>query len=147
MEKKTINKAIEIKAAKEKVWEVLTEQPYLNVWTSAFMEGSTVKGEFKEGAQILYLDPSDMGVVGKVTEYKVNEALKVSILAEITNGEPDFNNPSSKRWEGAYDYYQITQVGDTTTLSVETAFPAEFYNDFVPGWNKMLEKIKELAEK
>jgi uncharacterized protein YndB with AHSA1/START domain len=147
MEKKIINKAIEIKAGKGRVWEILTQQPFLNEWTSAFMAGSTVKGEFKEGAQILYLDPSGKGVAGKVTEYKINEALKIAILAEITNGEPDFNHPDTKRWEGAYDYYQITKAGDTTTLSVETAFPAEFYNDFAPGWNKMLEKIKELSEK
>jgi hypothetical protein len=147
MEIKTIKNAIEIKASKDKVWEVLTRQPFLDEWTSAFMAGSVVKGEFIEGAQVLYLDPSGMGVAGKVTECKVNEALKVEILAEITNGEPDFGHPNTKRWEGAYDYYQIAQAGGITTLSVDTAFPAEFYNDFVPGWNKMLEKIKELAEK
>jgi hypothetical protein len=147
MEKKTINKTIGIKAGKEKVWEVLTSQPFLDEWTSAFMAGSVVKGEFKDGAQIIYLDPSGKGVAGKVTGYKPNVALKVSILAEITNGEADFNHPDSKRWEGAYDYYQITEADGTTTLSVETTFPAEFYNDFVPGWDKMLEKIKELAEK
>ena len=30
---------------------------------------------------------------------------------------------------------------------LESAFPAESYKDFVPGWEKMLEKIKELVEK
>ena len=147
MEKKSIKKVLEIKAAKGRVWEVLTKQPYLNIWTSSFMEGSVVKGEFKEGAEILYLDLSGMGVVGKVTEYKPNEALKVSILAEIINGQPDFNNPGNKKWEGAYDHYFITEKDGISTLTLESAFPAEFYNDFVPGWNKMLEKIKELAEK
>jgi uncharacterized protein YndB with AHSA1/START domain len=53
MEKKTIKKTIEIKANKEKVWKVITEQPYLNEWNGAFMEGSVVKGEFREGAQII----------------------------------------------------------------------------------------------
>jgi uncharacterized protein YndB with AHSA1/START domain len=147
MEKKTINKAIEIKAGKGRVWEVLTEQPYLNIWTSAFMEGSVVRGEFKDGAQVIYSDGSGSGVAGKVTEYKPNESLKVSIVAEITNGEPDFNHPDSKRWEGAYDYYNITEKDGISTLTLESAFPAEFYSDFVPGWGKMLEKIKELAEK
>jgi uncharacterized protein YndB with AHSA1/START domain len=147
MEKRTINKSIEIKAVRERVWEVLTRQPFLDEWTSAFMAGSVVKGEFREGAQVLYLDPSGMGVAGKVTECKVNEALKVEILAEITNGEPDFGHPNTKRWEGAYDHYQLSGAGGITTLTVNSAFPAEFYNDFAPGWDKMLEKIKELAEK
>ncbi len=147
MEKKTINKAIEIKAGRERVWEVLTEQPYLNVWTSAFMEGSVVRGEFKDGAQIIYSDPSGHGVAGKVTEYKPNVALRVSILAEITNGEADFNHPDSKRWEGCYDHYSITEKDGTSILTIESVSPAEFYNDFAPGWDKMLEKIKELAEK
>src|SRR6185369_17557464 len=111
---KTINKETEIKAAKEKVWEVLTKQPYLNEWTSAFMEGSTVKGEFKEGAQIIYLDPSGMGVAGKVTEYKPQQALKIEIVAELTDGEPDFKNPNSKKWAGAYDHYQLIEAGGIT---------------------------------
>lgn len=146
MEIKTINKAIEIKASKEKVWEVITQQPFLNEWTSAFMVGSTVKGEFKDGAQILYLD-GGMGVVGKVTEYKLNQELKIEIVAEIVNGEPDFNNPNSKKWEGCYDHYELTEKDGITTLILNSVFPAEYYNDFVPGWSKMLEKIKELAEK
>jgi uncharacterized protein YndB with AHSA1/START domain len=147
MKIKTINKEIEIKASKEKIWEVLTAQPYLNIWTSAFMEGSVVKGEFKEGAQIIYSDASGNGVAGKVVVYKPNEELKVSIVAEITNGEPDFNHPDNKKWEGAYDHYSLTEKEGVTTLTLESASPAEYYNDFVPGWGKMLEKIKELAEK
>jgi uncharacterized protein YndB with AHSA1/START domain len=147
MDIKTINKEIEIKATKEKVWEVLTRQPFLNVWLSAFMEGSVVKGEIKDGAQIIYSDGSSNGVAGKVTEYKPAQELKIEIFAEITNGEPDINNPASRKWEGSYDHYQLAETDGITTLSVETSFPAEFYSDFAPGWEKMLEKVKELAEK
>ena len=42
MEKKSINKAMEIKAGKEKVWEVLTQQPFLNEWNGAFMAGLVI---------------------------------------------------------------------------------------------------------
>ena len=72
MKTKTINKSIEIKAGRERVWQVLTQQPFLNEVLSIFMEGSTVKGEFKDGEEIIYLDPSGAGVVGKVSEYKLN---------------------------------------------------------------------------
>ncbi len=147
MEKKTINKVIEIKAGRERVWEVLTRQPWLNEWLSEFMEGSVVRGEFKDGAQVIYSDGSGNGVAGKVTVYKPNEELKVSILAEIVNGEPDFNNPGNAKWEGAYDHYSIIEKDGTTTLTLQSCSPAEYYNDFVPGWDKMVGKIKELAEK
>ncbi len=147
MNKKTIQDSIKINASKEKLWQILTEQPYLNDWTSAFMSGSNVKGEFKEGAQILYLDPSGIGVVGKVSECKPNKSLKVSILAEVRDGKPDFDHPDSKRWEGSYDHYQITENDGGSTLSLDSVFPAEFYDDFVQGWKKMLVRFKELAEK
>ena len=147
METKTINKSIEIKAGSGRVWEVLTQQPYANEVISIFMEGSTVKGEFKLDAQILYLDPSGIGVVGKVTEFKPNALLKVSIVAEAKNNQPDFENPKSKKWEGCYDHYQLIEKDGVTALAVDSVCPAEYYNDFAPGWNKMLEKVKELAEK
>ena len=34
-----------------------------------------------------------------------------------------------------------------TKHKINMANPAEFYNDLAPGWDKMLGKIKELAEK
>lgn len=147
MEINTINKSIEIKAGKDRVWEVLTTQPYLNEVLSIFMAGSTVKGEFKDGAQVIYLDPSGRGVAGKVTEYKPQEALKIAILAEITNGEPDFDHPDNKKWEGCYDQYKFTEKDGVTTLIYSSVFPPEHYNDFAPGWDRMLGKIKEFSEK
>jgi uncharacterized protein YndB with AHSA1/START domain len=147
METKTINKSIEIKAGRERVWQVLTQQPFLNEVLSIFMEGSTVKGEFKDGADVTYLDPSGAGVVGKVSEFKPNTLLKVSILAELVNGKPAPEYPDSKKWEGCFDQYSLSEKDGVTILECNSVCPAEHYNDFLPGWDKMLGKIKELAEK
>ena len=140
METKTINKSIEIKVGSGRVWEVLTQQPYANEIISIFMEGSTVKGEFKLDAQILYLDPSGIGVVGKVTEYKPNALIKVSIVAEVKNNQPDFGNPNSKKWEGCYDRYELTEKDGVTILAIESVCPAEHYNDFAFGLGQKLKK-------
>jgi uncharacterized protein YndB with AHSA1/START domain len=145
METKTINKSIEIKAGRERVWQVLTQQPYVNEAQSIFM--TTVKGEFKLGEQVLYLNSSGSGIAGKVTEFKPNVLLKVSIIAEAVNGKPDFENPSSKKWEGCYDQFSFLEKDGITTLLLESTCPAEFDNDFLSSWDKMLAKIKELAEK
>lgn len=75
-------------------------------------------------------------------------------LASIINVR--MKSDAVKELESGYKYKLIiideahhaaAEKEDTATLLLESAFPAEYYNDFVPGWNKMLEKIKELAEK
>ena len=85
-------------------------------------------------------------MAGKVTAFKPNEELKIDIVAEVTNGEPDFKHPDNKKWEGAYDHYTITEKDGITTLTLESASPSEFYNDFVPGWEKSWEKLKSLRK-
>jgi uncharacterized protein YndB with AHSA1/START domain len=146
MDTKSITKTLDIHATKEAVWKVLTNHSDVEEWNRAFMEGTKVIGEIKDGEQIIYLDPSGMGVAAQVTEFIPNKLLVISILAEITNGKADFNHPNSKRWEGTYDKFSLEEENEACALLLETSFPAEFYDDFVPGWNKMLDKIKALAE-
>ncbi len=54
---------ISINAPKEKVWDVLWNDPFYRAWTSVFAEGSHAETDWKKGSKVLFLDNKGRGMV------------------------------------------------------------------------------------
>jgi uncharacterized protein YndB with AHSA1/START domain len=142
----TIKKSITIKAPKEKVWEILTNEPFRDIWMSEFSENSQVGGEYKEGEDLIFLDATGQGLkarVKKLTEYTLVE---LENIANIKNGIEDTSSSEFEAWKGTGDTYMLTDINGDTSLKIESSIPSGKEQMFTDLWNKALKKIKEIAE-
>jgi uncharacterized protein YndB with AHSA1/START domain len=142
-----INFSTDIKASREKVWEMLWNLDSYRAWTSAFAEGSYAKTDsWKEGSKVLFLDPKGSGMVSMVAANKPNEYMSFKHLGEVKDGVEDTTSDSVKAWAGATENYTLKGDNGTTTLSVDMDITDEFKEMFEKMWPKALEKVKALAE-
>ncbi len=146
MKRYTIKKSIEIDAPKKKVWKVLSSPEYVNIWTSEFSEGSRVEGDLSIGGTVLYKDKEGNGLIGRVTDKKSNELLKVVFGGILNGGVEDPESVEHGKWNGCADTYMLSERNDVTVLSIESEVPEEYFEPFIPLWDKSLRKIKQLSE-
>jgi hypothetical protein len=146
MKRRTISKSIEIDAPGKKVWEVLLNPDYANIWTSEFSEGSRVEGDFSVGGTVFYKDKDGNGLKGRVADKKPNELLRVVIEGVLNMGIEDPENAEFGKWKGCADAYMLSERDGVTVLSIESDVPEEYFEPFEPLWDKSLRKIKQLSE-
>src|SRR5688572_18339226 len=97
-----INFSTDIKAPKEKVWEILWNLDSYKAWTSAFAQGSTVETDsWKEGSKVLFTDGSGSGMVSMVAKNKPNEYMSFQHLGELKEGVEDTTSDRVKQWAGS----------------------------------------------
>lgn len=145
---KKIHFSTTINAAKEKVWKTLWDIDTYEKWTSAFMEGSTVKTDnWNEGTKIQFLDAKGNGMVSSVQANKPNEYMSFKHLGEIKDGKEDTTSESVKLWAGAEENYTLKEKDGKTELAIEMdTSGADFEAFLIKTWPKALENIKSLAE-
>ena len=142
---------IEIKAPREKVWDVLFGKETYPLWTTAFSEGSTVETDWQKGSKALFLDGSNRGMVSKIVENVPNEFMSIEHLGMYDNGVEDYESEHVKSWAGAKENYTLTELDGQTTLLVymemdESEENKQMIEMFSKMWPKALEKVKELSE-
>ena len=139
-----------IKAPREKVWNVLWNDDTYRKWTSAFMEGSYAETDnWKEGTKVLFLGPGGDGMVSTVAKNKRNEFMSFKHLGEVKNGVEDTESEKIKIWAGAMENYMLSDENGNTKLDVELDVDSagDFKDYFSKTFPVALEKVKELAEK
>jgi len=139
-----------IKAPREKVWDVLWNDDTYRKWTSAFMEGSYAETDnWKEGTKVLFLGPGGDGMVSTVAKNKRNEFMSFKHLGEVKNGVEDTESEKIKIWAGAMENYMLSDENGNTKLDVELDVDSagDFKDYFSKTFPVALEKVKELAEK
>lgn len=142
-----INFSTHINAPKEKVWASLWEIFHYNTWTSAFMEGSTVKTDnWKEGSRILFLDGNGQGMVSMIAANKPNEFMSFKHLGVVKDGVEDTSSEAVSVWAGSMENYSLSGGNGSTVLSVEMDSTEDFKDYFMKTWPVALEKLKGLAE-
>lgn len=146
MQKFTIKKEKEIKAPKNRVWQVLLTPEFFTEWGTAFCPDSKMKGDWKLGGSITYLDGNGMGLQGKVIEFDPNNRVTVEYDATLLNGNA--TKEDEQGWIGCKETYILSDVNGGTHLKVESEVPTvEFYEELGSGWDRALQQIKVLAEK
>lgn len=139
----TIKKSVTIAAPKEKVWEILINEPFRDIWISEFSENSQVGGEYKTGADIIFLDATGEGLKSKVTALKEYELIKLENIASFKNG---IEKNVEDAWKGTGDTYMLSDINGDTILKIESSVPGHDAQLFSNLWTKALHKIKEISE-
>jgi hypothetical protein len=147
MEKMKFQKLIN--ASKEKLWDTLWSDESYRAWTSAFMEGSMVETDWKEGSKVLFLDGKGSGMVSRIARNQPYEFMSFEHMGEIKNGVEDMENAKTQGWAGGHENYTLKEVNGKTELTVEMdnmCMPQDMLDYFNNTWPKALEKLKALAE-
>ena len=146
MEKKTINLSIPINATKEKVWDVLLKDATYRQWVAAFMPGSYAETDWQQGSQVRFISPSGDGLLSKIIEHKPNEIISIEHLANIKNGQEDWDSEEAKKWQGAREIYRVNAKNGVTNLEIEQDIAEEYAEWCTDTWKKALNEIKIMAE-
>ncbi len=143
---KVLKFSTDIKASREKVWEVLWNEDTYKQWTKVFGEGSTTKSDWNEGDPIAFLDSKGNGMQSKINKKLPPETMVFQHLKVIKDGDVQPTTPESKQWEGALESYNLSENNGTTTLLVKMDSAKEYEDFFEENFPKALEIIKQMAE-
>ncbi|MES2848675.1 MAG: SRPBCC domain-containing protein [Bacteroidota bacterium] len=140
----TLNYSTNIKAPREKIWEILWNDDTYRKWTAAFMEGSYAESTWEEGDKISFLAPDKGGMFGIIEKKVPNTEMSFRHKGEIKDGVEEIKN-----WENATERYFLsdkdggTQLDVVLTMDDENKEFAGYFNDVFP---KALGTIKQLGE-
>ena len=143
--------SIVIGAPKEKVWHTMLDDQTYREWTKAFMPGSYYKGEWQEGAKMLFLGPNpetgeEGGMVSRVKAVRPYECVSVEHLGIVANGEEDTTSEEARKWTPALERYSLRETPEGTEVFVESDAAEEYRAMFEEMWPRALADLKRLAE-
>lgn len=137
----------DIKASREKVWDVLWNDSSYKEWTSVFSSGSHAETDWNEGSKVLFLSGEREGMYSRIAKKIPNEYMSFKHLGVVKEGKELPQDDETKRWSGASEDYKLIQKNNATELTVEMDVTEDFEDYFRQTFPKALEKVKELAEK
>jgi len=138
--------SIEIKATPEQVWFALWDEHYYRLWTSVFCEGSYLETDWVEGGKVHFLSPGGNGMYSTITCNKAFEKMHFTHIGEIKNFEEQPITDEVKEWTGAYENYDLTDLGNSTLLTASLNLSDEYSQFFDEAFPKGLEMVKQSAE-
>ena len=143
---KKIQFSTDIKAPKEKVWQILWNDTTYPKWTAVFSEGSKAVSDWKEGSKILFVNENNDGMHSIIDKKTDNEIMNFKHLGMVKNGIELPEDETSKSWSGATENYHLSEANGITTLTVEMDIVEEYSAYFNEKFPLALSTIKELAE-
>ncbi len=144
---KLIKKSIDINAPKEKVWEVLLKNEYIEKWYKAFGEGIIADTNWQLGSKAVFKDSKGSGLIGKIAERKDNEIISIEYSGMLINGKEDFESAEAKNMKGGHETYKLSEKDGVTHLDTEFNMDEKDFQMMSDLWEKALRIIKDLAEK
>lgn len=136
----------QVKAPKEKVWQVLWDDETYRKWTAAFSEGSYAVTDWNEGSKVLFLSPAGEGMFSTIAKKVPNEFMSFKHLGVVKGGEEQPADEETKKWSGAMENYSLEEKNGITELTVKMDITEELEQYFKETFPKALESIKALAE-
>lgn len=146
MEMKVITKSIEIKAPKEKVWNVLLDDKSTRIWYAEFSEGTFAETDWKVGSKALFIDNTRSGMVSKVIVNNPGQMLSVEHQGIVMEGKEDYESEMAKAVKGGREIYMLSEKNGNTQLSIECDMAEQMFESMSLSWDKALQKIQELSE-
>ncbi|MES2661910.1 MAG: SRPBCC domain-containing protein [Pseudomonadota bacterium] len=143
----TLYYGITISAPAKIVWETMIDPNRYALWTKAFSPNSQFQGEWKQGAEMMFIDPAMGGTIARFEELKpyvivdaVHIATLTKDLVQETTGE------MTEKWVGSREIYRFNEKNSQTTLSIEMHTHKDFLDMFDKSWPQALEDLKTLVE-
>lgn len=138
---------ISISASKEEVWNTIIGSETYDQWVKAFSPNSTYKGEWKQGAEMLFWDPDMGGTTALLEVFKPHDLIVAHHINTVTkDGIAETTGEMTEKWIGTRETYRLSEQDGLTTLSVEMRTDAAFEEMFDKCWPQALENIKKLSE-
>ncbi|MFC4874738.1 SgcJ/EcaC family oxidoreductase [Negadavirga shengliensis] len=141
---KKIHFSIDIKAPKERVWDVLWNKESFRDWTSMFSEeseGSYIRSDWNEGSRFEFFE-SAFGSYGIIEKLVPNELLLLRHRGELTEGVEHPYKDGDRM-----EQYKLIEKDGSTILTLDQDVPLEHKVMFEKATPKAFRRIKELAEK
>ncbi len=148
MEKLFVNKTIEINAPASKVWNALTRREYTDQWALEFTGGAEfhIESDWKLGSPVLWKGQDGSVIVqGNVTVLEPQKFLRFTVF-DVRGEKPPVTD------EDGITYELTEQNGKTLLRLSQGDFSAmadgeKYRNLSAEIWDRVLPKVKELAEK
>jgi uncharacterized protein YndB with AHSA1/START domain len=148
MEKLFVEKTIEINASASKVWNALTRREYTDQWALEFSGGSEfhIESDWKLGSPVLWKGQDGSVIVqGNVTALEPQKFLRFTVF-DVRAEKPPVTD------EDGITYDLTEQNGKTLLRLSQGDFSAmaegeKYRNLSAEIWDRVLPKVKELAEK
>ena len=135
---------IEIYATKERVWDTLWQDETFRQWAGIIDTGTYMKGDLKEGSEVLFISGNGYGVTSKVLKLTPGEFL---LLRHQADTQDNGKQEREKEWTGGEESYSLIEEDGTTTLTAAFDVPPEMEEYFKVNYPKALERVKVLAER
>ncbi|MBA4853078.1 SRPBCC domain-containing protein [Emticicia sp. BO119] len=143
---RTIKKSIEINASKEKIWDVLTQDPYNQKWYSIFSPGTYALTDWQLGSKVVFADNSGSGIIGRIIIHDPYELLSIEYYGVLNDNKEDFDSTEAQIFKGAHETYRLTSKDEKVVLDIESDMSDGFFDTMSASWDKALIKIRELSE-
>ena len=148
MQKLFVEKTIEINAPASNVWEVLTRRGHTGEWASEFSGGAEfhIESDWKLGSPVLWKGQDGKVIVeGNVTALEPNRFLRFTVF-DVRGEKPPVTE------EDGITYELTEQTGKTTLRLLQGDFSVmaegeKYHRLSAEAWDRVLPKVKELAEK
>nr|WP_294939569.1 SRPBCC domain-containing protein [uncultured Flavobacterium sp.] len=135
-----------INAPKERVWQVLWDDPTYREWTSVFSEGSKAISDWQEGSKIHFLNENNDGMYSTIDKRIDNEIMNFKHIGNVKNGEELPVVGTTESWSGSTENYTLSEAGGSTILTVEMDIVPDYLDFFNEKFPQAFEKIKTLSE-
>jgi uncharacterized protein YndB with AHSA1/START domain len=147
MTKLIAEKSIEIAAPAAKVWAVLTQRS--SEWSDLFGAKGPVESDWKVGSDVLWRNADGVVyVTGRILDAQPSKLLRFSVRSTQREMQP----VSGRAEDDITQTYALAEHGGRATLStahgdfVNLANGPQIYPHVVEGWDRILARLKELAE-
>ena len=148
MEKLFVNKTIEINAPASIVWQALTEREYTDHWALEFTGGAEfhIESDWNPGSPVLWTGQDGSVIVqGNVAALEPQKFLRFTVF-DVRGEKPPVTEEDGIT-------YELTEQNGKTLLQISQGdFSAmaegeKYRNLSAEIWDRVLTKVKELAEK
>ena len=137
--------SIEIKATRERIWNILWEDKAFRDWGNIIDEGQYMVGEMKEGNEVQFISSvSRYGVMSLIEKLVPDEFVS---FRQIADTKDSGKREREKEWTGGTESYSLVENNNITTLRVNIDVPPGQEETFKVRFPKALERVKFLAEK
>jgi len=137
---------INIKASREKVWDVLWNDATYSLWTSVFGAGQAIS-DWKEGSKIVFGTSDGNGMHSIIARIIPNEFMSFRHIGMLINGEEQPMDEETSNWTGAMENYTLNEMEGATELIVDLDTTKDHQKFFKETFPKALDKVKELSER
>ncbi|MCK6263695.1 SRPBCC domain-containing protein [Vibrio sp. ZSDE26] len=143
----TLNYGIEINADAKTVWKILTESDNYQRWAKAFSPQSQFEGNWNEGEDMLFFDPSLGGTRACIDKIVKNQSIEYHHVGIFFPEHlQDIDSDVADKWIGSSEEFYISELESSVVLQVTVKTHPDFVSMFNNGWEKALPMFKELCE-